>query len=91
MFLPGCGSVCPPPDIEVEQLETNEWSGVTVYYKHHKGATSVYVTLETPEDVAAYKEKVEFLLKRLDEAELRMGVHEDKPVGNGMGIMPQQP
>lgn len=78
-FMPGCDAVNPPPDIEIEQLETNERSGVTVYYKHHNGCSSVYVNLTTPADVKAYKEKVEFLLKRLDEAELRMGVHEDTP------------
>lgn len=76
--IAGCENINPPPAIEVEQMDTESWTGVTVYYQHHQRANNTaYITLNSSEEIRAYKEKVEFLLSRLEEAELRMGVHED--------------
>jgi len=78
--MPGCeATVHPAPSIEVEQVDTENYTGVTIYYRHHYREQNgpPYITLRSPEEVKIYKEKVEFLLSRLEEAELRMGVHED--------------
>lgn len=76
----GCEiATTPPPNIRIERVETSEWAGVTIYFDHHYQKSSNgthYVTLNSPEEVAAYKEQVEFLLSRLEEVELRMNVHE---------------
>ncbi len=79
----GCsGSPLPPPKIEVEGHDTTEWSGITVkYYNHtpaHKGDPPM-VTLNTPEQIAAYKKQVVFLLKALEDAERKMAIRNDKP------------
>lgn len=81
--IAGCKQmVIPPASIEVEQTDTENWTGVTIYYQNHSldpnGPT--YIILNSSEEIRAYKEKVEFLLSRLEEAELRMGVHEDIPI-----------
>lgn len=76
----GCEiATTPSPNIRIERVETSEWAGVTIYFDHHYQESSNgthYVTLNSSEEVAAYKEQVEFLLSRLEEAELRMNVHE---------------
>jgi hypothetical protein len=82
-FLGGCEQqLSPPPAIEVEQTDTESSTGVTIYYRYHYSDQSgpTYIELNSPEEIRAYKEKVEFLLSRLEEAELRMGVHEDVPI-----------
>lgn len=80
LLCSGCEQTIPPsPNIRIERVETSEWAGVTIYFDHHYQKSSNgthYVTLNSPEEVAAYKEQVEFLLSRLEEAELRMNVHE---------------
>ena len=75
----GCNQPPPPlPSIEVENHNTTDWNGITVRYQHHDTAGNV--TLETPEEIAACKKQVEFLLKELEEAERKMNVHTDEPV-----------
>lgn len=78
--LPGCEiAPTPTPKIRVERVETSEWAGVTVYFdSHYQESTGGphFVTLNSPEEIEAYKEQVEFLLSRLEEVELRMNVHE---------------
>jgi len=68
----------PKPSIEVEMTDNTEWTGMTVYFRHHTVGqqTGPYVTLNTPQDIQDYKKQVEFLLKRLDEAETKMNIHE---------------
>ena len=79
--MAGCENINPPPAIEVEQIDTESWTGVTVYYQHHQRTNNfIYIELNSPEEIRAYKEKVEFLLTRLEEAEMRMSVHEDVPM-----------
>jgi hypothetical protein len=71
-----------PPDIRVERVETSEWAGVTIYFDHHdqeSNGGAHFVTLNSPEEIAVYKEKVEFLLSRLEETEIRMNIHEPEP------------
>lgn len=76
----GCEqTIPPPPKIRVKRVETSEWAGVTVYFDSHYQESnngSHFVILNSPEQIKAYKEQVEFLLSRLEEAELRMNVHE---------------
>ena len=71
----------PAPSISVEEIDTTEYTGVTVYYKYHSRPqnSAPYVTLNSPEEIQEYRKQVEFLLKRLDEAEGRMNVHEPEP------------
>ena len=78
VLLVGCSDgLNPPPKIEVEVNDNTENTTVTVFYQHHdsnnRGCSE---TLKTPEELKAYREQVEFLLNRLDEAEKRMKVHE---------------
>jgi len=82
LSVAGCKNTSTPPEIRVERVETSEWAGVTVYFDSHRQESSGgphYVTLNSPEEIAVYREQVEFLLSRLEEAELRMNVHEPEP------------
>lgn len=74
----GCEHRTYNPTIEVERLDTSEWTGVTIYYRDHPRSDQegTYVILSTPEELTRYREEVEFLLSRLEETELRMNVHE---------------
>lgn len=74
-------SAPPPPQMRVERTDTSQMTGVIVYYDHHfqegsSGYHTFYLSLNTPEEVAAYLEEVEFLLTRLEEAQQRMNIHE---------------
>lgn len=78
--ISGCAEVLsyPPPKIEVEGHDTTELSGITVRYEYHPSLNgSSYVKLNSPEEVAAYKKQVQFLLKQLDDAERKMAIRTD--------------
>ena len=77
--ISGCAEVLsPPPKIEVEGHDTTELSGITVSYEYnHSRNGSSYVELNSPEEVAAYKKQVQFLLKQLDDAERKMAIRTD--------------
>lgn len=78
--ISGCSeSLYPAPKIVVEGHDTTEWSGITIRYAHHpreKNGTS-YMSLNTLEEVAAYKKQVKFLLDQLEDAERKMAVKSD--------------
>lgn len=80
VLIVGCNenSLKPAPKIEVEVQDNTDNTKVIVYYRHHGTGQNREACeyLNTPEEVAHYKEQVEFLLKRLDEAELKMQIHE---------------
>lgn len=77
LLVLGCDTISPPPPaIEVEINDNTDVTTVTVVYKYHHGRDYPAASFETPEEVEAYKKQVEFLLKRLDEAQVRMNVHE---------------
>lgn len=79
--ISGCGDEATPPrpKIEVEGHDTTEWSGITIRYSHHSSEQygPAYVNLNTPEEVAAYKKQVKFLLDQLEDAERKMAVKSD--------------
>lgn len=83
VLLSGCeNQPTPSPCIRVERVETSQWAGITVYFDNHNRGSNGrfnYVTLNSPEEIVEYREQVEFLLARLEEAELRMNVHEPEP------------
>lgn len=79
VLLTGCkAKIFPPPAIEVQRLDTASNTGMTVYFRHfprdQNGHT--YVQLNSPEEIAAFREQIEFLIKRLEEGDVRMNVHE---------------
>jgi hypothetical protein len=70
-----------PPEITVECLESADASTrVVVRYLNcdFGNGNPPNLVLTTPDQLAAYKKQVEFLLNRLEEAEKRMKVHEPK-------------
>jgi len=73
----GCEQKKSPPTIEVQSHDTVEWSGLTIHYANNDMVGDVTVTLQTPEEVLAYKKQVEFLLEQLEDAERKMQVHSD--------------
>ena len=76
----GCdqNSLKPAPKIEVQIQDNTDNTTVIVHYRHHSISENREACeyLSTPEEIRHYKEQVEFLLKRLDEAEIKMKVHE---------------
>lgn len=76
----GCESkkIFPPPTIEVQRLDTASNTGMTVYFRHflRDSNGTTYVQLDSPEEIAAFREQVDFLIKRLEEGDVRMNVHE---------------
>ena len=77
----------PKPTIKVSQSETNHNNSVVVYYVDHdqerqnNGYGEPHAVLRNIQDIKLYKAEVEFLLKRLDEAEKKMTIHEDPSNG----------
>lgn len=75
----GCdqNALKPAPKIEVEIQDNTENTKVIVHYRNHsRDNNEACEYLNTPEEIRHYKEQVEFLLNRLDEAETKMKVHE---------------
>lgn len=69
----GCAPMHRDYEINVNIQETSDHTAVSIEYL--PGAASVY--LSTPEEVQSYKEKVEFLLKELEDVERKMSIHSD--------------
>jgi hypothetical protein len=70
----------PMPSIEVEEHETNGGVMIRVIYLNHNSYNNVAnVSLEKLDSLRNYKKEVEFLLKRIEETEQKMSIHEDQP------------
>ena len=71
-----------PSTISVQEYDSSSHTSVTIQFinTYRPQNSPPYVELRTVEDVTAYKQEVEFLLNRLDEAEQRMNVHEPEMV-----------
>lgn len=79
LLLVGCeNQPLPPPTIQINESDSSNFTVVTVIHEnlYYSQQEDPHVILSTPEEVAAYKEQVEFLLNRLDEVERRMNIHE---------------
>ena len=79
MVITGCEQKSSlPPTITVNEEDSSDWTTVTIFFNNHyrdnQGPT--YMVLRNPQELQDYKEQVEFLLKRLEETERRMNVHE---------------
>lgn len=68
----------PKPTIMVEQFETNESSSLKVSYVNHYWSTSEqpHIIINNLDELNHYRKEVEFLMKRLDEAEQKMNIRE---------------
>jgi hypothetical protein len=83
VFSTGCGQQKDPtpPTITINEEDSADWTTVTITFNNHyrdqHGPT--YIVLRNPEELAAYREQVEFLLERLEETDRRMNIHTDVP------------
>ena len=73
--------------VECSGTQRRLHNSVVVYYVDHdqerqnNGYGEPHAVLRNIQDIKLYKAEVEFLLKRLDEAEKKMTIHEDPSNG----------